>query len=167
MLLSGKITIEELNLHNYSPSYICWLNDYQITKFLETKSLSKNEIEAFIKNCSDSTTEFLFGIFYEGCHVGNVKLGQVDYRHKFGEIGLLVGEKKFHGKGIGSEALWLCCDFAKKKLGLHKVLGGMHEPNLASYKTFLKCGFREVGRFQQHRLVDGIWYNNIIMEKIL
>ena len=54
-----------------------WLNDYEVIKFTEQKYF-KNTLENtknFVSQKYNSEGDLLFGIFLDGTHIGNIKLG--------------------------------------------------------------------------------------------
>jgi RimJ/RimL family protein N-acetyltransferase len=118
---------------------------------------------------SSSSSDLLFGIFdtETNHHIGNIKISGINKTHRFAELGLLIGEIRYHGKGVGSRAIQLACLIASRDLNLNKLVAGMNAENFGSYKAFIKSGFREVGRYQKHRMIDGNWLDEIIVEKVL
>ena len=95
-------------------------------------------------------------------HIGNIKLGPVDWHHRVGDIGIMIGDKSSWGKGYAGEAISLLCDFAFNTLKLYKLEAGAYENNLGSIKAFLKVGFIEEGR-QRKRF----HYKNEYVDKVL
>ena len=99
-------------------------------------------------------------------HIGNIKLGPINPFHRYGDIGIIIGDKKSWGKGFAKEAIALLMDTAFKKLKLHKVTAGCYAPNKGSQKAFLANGFRVAGiRKNQYRSGNG-YCNEILLEKI-
>ena len=41
-------------------------------------------------------------------HIGNIKLGPINWIHRYGDISLLIGDKDYWGKGIATEAIRAC-----------------------------------------------------------
>jgi ribosomal-protein-alanine N-acetyltransferase len=169
VLIGNKIYLSILSRDNYGARYVEWLRDASVTRFLETKNQTVEEIEHFIDAMSASPRDHLFGIFEKANnrHIGNIKLGFINQTHRFAEIGLLIGEKDLQGQGIGTEAIGLISKWASEHLKLHKLLASMNVENIGSHQAFLRNTFREVGRYHQHRYVDGQWQDEILMEKIL
>ena len=46
-----------------------------------------------------------FGIFYKSKHIGNLKFENIYKNSKNASWGILIGNKKYRGKGIGNEVL--------------------------------------------------------------
>jgi RimJ/RimL family protein N-acetyltransferase len=46
----------------------------------------------------------LFGTLTD-LHIGNIKIGEINWKHSFGEIGILIGERDFQLRGYATGAL--------------------------------------------------------------
>lgn len=72
--------------------------------------------------------------------VGRCGLTRVDWKNRLGEIGMMIGAP-YRGRGYGTEALGLLCDFAFSEMNLHKlkvsVLPLTLRPSAAMRKTAL------------------------------
>ena len=126
MKITGdNIYIEILTTKNISKEYADWLNDVETMQFIETerRKYSYNEIIDFVKQIEKSNNDYLFGIFDSNTnkHIGSIKLGNINYKHSRGDIGLIIGEKKYWGKGIATEAIKLITYFAFNNIKLNKV----------------------------------------------
>ena len=92
------IFLKKITLKNCSKEYVMWLNDPTINKFLESRwqRVTLKKLKKFIININQSKNEFMTGIFLKknNEHIGNIKLGKIDFIHKTAELGLLIGKKK-------------------------------------------------------------------------
>ena len=59
-----------------------------------------------------------------GAHIGNIKLGDINWIHRFSELGIMIGDKRYWGKGYGEEACKLVLAYAFDRLNLNKVILG-------------------------------------------
>jgi ribosomal-protein-alanine N-acetyltransferase len=153
--LEGKrIYLREVRLSDVNETYYRWMNDPRVTQYLESRFYpnSLENLNEYVKNRQiDRSNIFLaISIKQDHKHIGNIKLGPIDWIHGFAEIGVIIGEKDQWGKGYASEALRLVVQHAFSELNLHKVTAGAYEPNQASIKAFQKAGFEIEGRRKQH-----------------
>ena len=157
-----KIKVDEnsflriLNKDDVSERYIAWLNDYEVTKFTEQKYF-KHTYESvlnFVLEKSNSDKEFLFGIYYDNLHIGNMKLGPIKWQHMSAEISYFIGEKNFWGKGITTKCIKKLINFAIKELSIEKINAGYYEKNIGSGKVLENAGFK----------IEGIRENDVIFE---
>jgi RimJ/RimL family protein N-acetyltransferase len=87
-------------------------------------------------------------------HIGNIKLGPINWYHRRAEISLLVGNKAYWGKGIATQAIRLISQFAFQSLNLNKLMAGAYKNNLGSIKAFEKCGYKVEGEVEDYALVN-------------
>ena len=101
--------------------YQKWMNDFEVHKYTEQKYQKHSiaDIKNFVKEKNKSKNEFLFGIFLKknglNTHIGNIKLGPINYIHKNAEISYFIGEKEMWGKGYTTLAIKEIINVAKKK----------------------------------------------------
>ena len=143
-----KITLRKLNLtKDISNKYLKWMNDLEVHKYTEQKYTKHSliKIRKFVKEKNKSKNEFLYGIFLKrnnlSTHIGNIKLGPINFIHKTGEISYFLGEKELWGKGYTTLAIKEIIKIAKKK-GLKKLKAGLYEMNIGSKKVLEKNGFK-------------------------
>ena len=151
MILADPIETPRLRLRSLRPSdigvaYLSWMNDPQITRFLEVRFTGVKdlaELQAFVDSMNASPNNYMFGIFRkdDDRHIGNIKLGPIIREHARSEIGYLIGDRSSWGKGYASEAIHRVARFGLDELGLAKIKAGCYEPNVGSVKALLKAGF--------------------------
>ena len=105
--------------------YLNWLNNLDVNQFLETRWKKQNiqSIKKFVSRVNKSQDGYIFGIINKETneHVGNIKIGDINFFHKNAEIGYFIGEKKNWGKGFSTEAIKLISSFCFRKLKLKYV----------------------------------------------
>ncbi|HUJ14861.1 MAG TPA: arsinothricin resistance N-acetyltransferase ArsN1 family A [Thermoanaerobaculia bacterium] len=70
------------------------------------------------------------------------------------------------GRGAGKAAMLSLIDAARGK-GFWKLLSRVFVENAASRALLGSVGFREVGIYERHARLDGIWRDVVIVEKVL
>src|SRR5688572_6748818 len=94
MLHTENLVLRPMTESDVSDAYISWMNDEEITRFLESRfqKYTKDDLYDFIKKIQCDTTQYLFGIFLKDTlqHIGNIKLGPINLYHNHAEIGLLI-----------------------------------------------------------------------------
>jgi RimJ/RimL family protein N-acetyltransferase len=153
-IVSERIILDTLSAPDVTDTYVSWLNDPAINRYLEVRFSShsiesvRNTVSAF----NDSPDSLLLGIFLKAPrrHIGNIKLGPIDPMHGRGDIGIVIGDKACWGKGFATDAIVALVDYAFGTLGLTKLIAGCYSNNLGSMKAFLKVGFEEEGRLKDY-----------------
>ena len=171
MLNECQINTDRLYLRTLTKSdctewYVASLNDPEVNRFLETRYVQQTlvTVRAFVTNVNAKDNEFLFGIFLraDNRHIGNIKVGPIHPFHRNGDVSLWIGDKSCWGKGYATEAIVAVSQRAFEALGARKLSAGMYEPNVGSYRAFIKAGYQEEGRRRSHclfegRRVDALW----------
>ena len=150
------------------------MNDPQINQFMETWHFphGKENIRAYIKAHYDDRDEPFLAIcikntfLVDAIHIGNIKLGPINWVHRYADISIFIGEKKLWGRGYATEAIKLITEYAFKKLGLHKVKSGIYSLNTGSIKAFERAGFNIEAILPSHVFYDGRWLNLYLMGKL-
>lgn len=104
--------------------------------------------------------------FEDGQMTGWVALTAVSNRCVYAgvaEVSLYVAEN-YRGKGIG-KLLLLHLIAASEEIGLWTLQSGIFSENIASIKLHEHCGFRIIGTREKIGKKDGLWRDNIIMER--
>ena len=78
-------------------------------------------------------------------HIGNVYLNSIDYMNRNCEYGIIIGDKNYWGKGLGSEATLLMLHHAFYELGMIRVYSKQLLSNHSSIRLHDKCGFKNEG----------------------
>ena len=75
-------------------------------------------------------------------------------------------ERQARGTGAGRTVLRSLIE-AARTAGYWKLLSRVFPENTASLKLLGGCGFREVGRYEKHGQLDGVWREVVIVERLL
>jgi phosphinothricin acetyltransferase len=69
-------------------------------------------------------------------------------------------------RGVGARLLQALIDCARES-GFHKLVSRIFPENVASLALCRKLGFRQVGSYQRHAQLDGVWRDVVIVERWL
>jgi L-amino acid N-acyltransferase YncA len=72
----------------------------------------------------------------------------------------------YRGRGVGVAVLNGLIEVAER-VGLWKLLSRVFPENAASRALCAKVGFREVGIYQNHGKLDGVWKDTVIVERLI
>lgn len=163
-----RIYIKRLSVEDVTEEYVSWLNNPEINQYLECRfqKHTLEETKSFIESVSNDNN-YQFGIFYKenNKHIGDIKIGNINSWHKYADLGFLIGEKDYWGKGIASEAICLVTDFAFNQLKLNKLWGGAYASNIGSIKAFEKNGYQVEGHYIKQYMINGIYVDAFIYAK--
>ena len=157
-LTTPRLVLRPLTLMDCTTTYLSWLHDPRVTKYLEVGHLplTLTALERYVAHFQDSTTDLAFAICLPtGEHIGNVTLQHIRWIPRTAETGLLLGEATCWGQGYAQEAWSALLAYAFDRLGLRKVIAGVVEGNTASLRALQVLGFQQEGRLRDEYLIDG------------
>jgi phosphinothricin acetyltransferase len=70
------------------------------------------------------------------------------------------------GQGLGRVAMLALID-AARDAGLWKLVSRVFVENRASRALLKSIGFREVGIYEKHAQLDGVWRDAVIVERLI
>jgi phosphinothricin acetyltransferase len=79
------------------------------------------------------------------------------------EVSIYIASN-FRGKGVG-KLLMEHLIKASEEAGLWTLQSGIFPENIASISLHEKCGFRKIGYRERIGMKDGVWRDNVIMER--
>lgn len=165
-----RIYLRDVRLSDVNENYYRWMNDPEITKYLESRFYpnSMEGLSEYVKNkLSDKYNVFLAIMLKKGdLHIGNIKLGPINFIHRFADIALIIGEKDCWRKGYAAEAIRLVANYAFGQLNLHKLTAGCYDANIGSEKCFQKAGFSIEGRRKSHYFSGCTYVDAILLGRI-
>jgi len=77
--------------------------------------------------------------------VGTVDLYDVNFKHGFASVGILIAEEKERRKGRAKESLQLLIEYTRDILELKNLQCSIHADNLSSVELFESMGFERIG----------------------
>lgn len=165
-ILALRLKLRRLVSADVTDTYVGWLNDPEICRFLETRHFPQDEesVREFVRAKAASDNEFLFGIFLlEGNrHIGNIKIGPINRYHNLADVSLLIGERDCWGKGYATEAIVAVTRHAFDVLGIAKLSAGMYAQNEGSRCAFIKAGYVQEGLRRRHYELEGGQRSDIV-----
>ena len=178
MFVEGKrVYLRLIEKSDIKYPYLNWLNDLGVVRYLESRFCPQTaeSISRYIDDnpylmaiCLKDTITGTVG--YETNkphqHICNINLRNINWIHRFAEVGLLIGEKDEWGKGYGSEAISLMANYAFEILGLHKLTAGCYSKNVGAIKAFEKAGFQIEGTLRRHYWFEGRYTDAVILGKV-
>ena len=163
IFLVGK----KVNLRPFSrgdiPLITRWINDPGVREFVSIAlpQTEKQEEEWFNKLGSDDKNIVLGIETKDGILIGIMGIHQINWRDRVCTTGAIIGEKKYWGKGYGTDAKMILLDYIFNLLNLHKVCSAVIAYNKRSLNYSLHCGYRIEGRRRGHIFKKGRYWDLI------
>src|SRR3954447_25913603 len=96
-LTGPRLCLREVRRSDVNENYYHWLNDPEVTRYLETRYVPRSleNIRAFVEHLDGNRDEVFLAICLKDGdrHIGNIKLGPINWVHRYSDISLLIGEK--------------------------------------------------------------------------
>jgi RimJ/RimL family protein N-acetyltransferase len=157
-LETNNLYLEPLEEQHLSDNYIFWLNNSEITQY-NSHGIFPNTKETtlgYIQNCQNRTQIVLAIIDKQtNQHIGNTAISKIDYINSHADISILLGEKKFWGKGYAVEVFRAILSHCFNKLNLNKINSGTTSDNIPMQKVFKKLNFTQEGLLREYFQRDG------------
>lgn len=157
-LRNKTIHLKELCVDDVSDDYLSWVNDPEITRFLEIKyqTFTKESLRDFILLCKNSDNKTLWGIYCNetGKHIGNISI-TCDFNREIFEAGYFLGDRDYWGTSAGLEALLLMMKYGFETYGMRRIIDGAYANNMNARFLFRKIGFEKEGKIKESHMCDG------------
>lgn len=104
----------------------------------------------------------LWSIEVDGAFVGVTSLYEPDMARQAARFSIVVGDRRQWNRGLGTAVARAVMRHGFAELGLRKIVSDYLEPNAASARLHVRCGFTVEGRlredaWRQGRWVDRLW----------
>jgi RimJ/RimL family protein N-acetyltransferase len=99
-------------------------------------------------------------------HIGSSGLMHVDWRVRSAEFGIVIGNRRYWNKGIGTDITRLILKHAFAMLNLNRVYLRVFSENVRAIHVYEKVGFRREGCMREAEYRDGT-YTDIYLYSIL
>ncbi len=165
-LTGEKIYLSPLLEEDISVKYIDWLNDKEVCRDNSHATFpnTKSKTLAYIKNLENSRDEIAFAIRWRknNSHIGNIAIKKIDRINRSAELAILIGDKKYWNKGVGSEAYRLMIDYGFNTLNLNRISSGQTTENTGMIRVCEKMGMKKEGLLREILFKEGKYLNAAI-----
>jgi len=143
-------------------------NDYETRSFLDPGvilPMSHEEEEKFIELCrSNKEKGYNFAIeTLEGEYIGGCGYFGLETKNRHTYIGIAIVDKKYWGRGYGTDAMKVLINFLFNELNIHKILLKVYSYNKRGIACYKKLGFIEEGYLREQIFRDGSYHDEMIM----
>ncbi len=133
-----------------STKLFIWENNPENWKVSNTEvPFSMHSIHQLIEQQSNirnsGEIRFMICLNDGGNPIGTVDLYDVNFKHGFATIGIIIAEESERRKGFAAESLYLISEYARDILELTNLQCTIHADNESSILLFEQVGFTRVG----------------------
>lgn len=126
---------------------------------------SKSDIERWLSSINSNNTQISFGICHKesGELIGYAGLSGISNLNRSGEYFILIGERRYWGKGVGTSVTKVVTNYAFRTLGLHRVQLTASVLNPGAIKAYEKAGYQREGIMRQSGFRNGEFVDKVLM----
>ena len=127
-------------------NWLRWITDPDIRQWMcGTLPKQPEEVYRWVYNATNDPRRHYFDIQADGRAIGFVSLRQDQMPETTGEIGIVIGDKQYQGRGIGTQAIDTLLMYAKNVAHLTSVRALIKPNNVKSITLFTHAGFTYIG----------------------
>lgn len=161
-----KVGLTEIK-EEYLEQYQDWINDLKVAQFIThfgTVLTKEAEDEWYQKQAEKDEPMFTIHYLTNDKPIGNCGLHNIDGENDHAKMGIMLGEKEYWNKGLGTETVRLITDFGFTALNLHGISLAVKDFNKRAKRVYEKVGYQIAGRVRDFHKIDGSYYDEIIMD---
>ncbi|MAS35043.1 MAG: RimJ/RimL family protein N-acetyltransferase [Anaerolineaceae bacterium] len=104
-----------------------------------------------------------FVIEADGKCIGGCALFDMDHTAHTAQLGIIIGDKEYWGRGYGRDAVRTLVHYAFRYRNFRRVWLRVHANNERGMRAYRAAGFVEEGRLRQHVYSDGSYDDMVYM----
>lgn len=153
-------------------TFLRWVNDPEVTEnLLLVSPMSRVEEEQWFEDMMKqpaSEHALVIEVLKQSTEPDNQPIGtcqfhKIDWRNRSAEIGIMIGEKEFWGRGYGSETLRLMTKHGFQTLNLHRIWLQVYAKNKRGLRAYEKAGFQMEGKYREAHYQHGQYFDVHLM----
>jgi UDP-4-amino-4,6-dideoxy-N-acetyl-beta-L-altrosamine N-acetyltransferase len=151
------------------PIFLQWRNDPEIrtlmlgNRFPVTAELEEAWFNERLNDRSNKIVYFTIETLNEKSPIGFIHLSNIDWISRTAMLGITIGNKNFHNKGYGSEAIGILLKYAFNELNIRKIYLEVVSFNERARKTYSSLGFSDEGTKIRHVYYNNEWHDIHLM----
>lgn len=164
--LTGKnIYLRHIDESDLNENYQQWFNNEEVCKFNSHHRFPnyRQDMGNYYNEVIKSKNNLILAIIFNKNdeHIGNISLQDINYIDKTAELAIIIGNKKYWGKGLGKEAAELIINHGFNELNLNRIYCGTLMDNIGMQKIAEAVGFKKEGVRRQCIYKDGVYKDGI------
>ncbi len=142
-----------------------WSEDSEYRRLMDTDWARPESVENFQRQHGSGSNAAYFSLrtIADDTFIGFIVIHSIEWNNAAGTLAVGIGERKYWGKGYGSEALRLILRYAFNELNLHRVGLDVHSTNARAIRAYEKAGFQHEGALREAGHRDGKRYDRLLM----
>jgi len=166
-ITSKEIFLRSLEIEDLHEFYD-WSKDSEITQYSLSAynyPQSKTDISKWLASVNDSDKVITFGICCLKTNklIGYTGIASISYLNRSGEYFILIGDKKYWNKGIGTDVTKIITKYGFDTIGLHRLELTAFSLNSAATKAYVNAGYQLEGILRESVYRNGEFLDKVLM----
>jgi ribosomal-protein-alanine N-acetyltransferase len=157
---------EERDNTQLKVDYLRWLNDLEVVRPIASPGLMQQKGPEFIDSSferfsREDSRGFFIRYVPDSVYIGTAKLDGISQHTKSAWDGIMIGDRRYQGRGLAAKVYRVLLAHAFEDLGLRRINGGCNATNVAMVKTFLHLGYSQEGCLRLADCIDGKYSDHL------
>lgn len=168
-LVGQNVVLREFTKENLNDArYFSWLRDLEVVTQIYHRdyllNLNFSAVEEYVNALLKSGTDCFFAVYDRKTNnfIGTQKIGHINWHSRVADMGIIIGDKDFRGKGYSKDILNCALKYAFGPLSLRRLTGGTSGTNVAMQKCFESLGFVKEGVLRSQLLINGEYADHVL-----
>ncbi len=136
-----------------------WDTDPEVQAFMPGSLNEPQDIEEqykYIEECEADEEGYYWSIeTKDGVTIGTIALTEFNDYHGVANLGIVIGDKNYWGKGVATEVITTLVNHAFEHLNIFSISAEVEGGNIPMMKALEKVGFKQNGLFESARVKNG------------
>lgn len=166
VVVGRQIYLRPLEYEDIEGGYHDWINDYEVFRGLLSPLPQTRESLANYVDRSRQPDCVIFAVCDKESDrfIGTTRLSSIDWIHRNGVYGGMIGPAAFRGKGYGSDMLIQIIRYGFHFLGLNRIWSAAWIEHEVTLKANLeKVGMKNEGTMRNHVYKDGEFHDCVVL----
>ncbi len=155
------------------PLFVEWLSNPDLRKFVTIRYISLGLEEQWYERLLESTGQmppgrlhFVIEAIDSAQPIGVISLENINWCDRASEVGIIVGDQAYWGKGYGTDAMRVLLRVGFDWYNLHRIDLRVIADNERAIRSYEKCGYQHEGRMREAMFVGGE-HKDVLLMSIL
>ena len=155
------------------PLFVEWLSNPDLRNFVTVRYISLGLEEKWYEGLLESTgkmppgrVHFVIEALDSAQSIGVTSLENINWCDRASEVGIIVGDQAYWGKGYGTDAMRVLLRVGFDWYNLHRIYLRVIADNERAIRSYEKCGYQHEGRMREAMFVDGE-HKDVLLMSIL
>lgn len=168
MIVGEKVVLKQIT-KEHTPLIVKWRNNPKVrNNFIFQETFTETIHNNWMKNRVETgeVVQYIICTAEDEMPIGSTYLRDIDKDNQKAEFGIFIGEDVERGKGYGTEAASLMCQYGFQKLNLHKIMLRVFAFNKRAICSYERAGFVREGYLRDEVKINGEFQDIIFMAVI-